>query len=299
MSEKQLDLVIAGAQKAGTTSLNIYLSSHPNISGHSITEFSFFANGNDYKRGFNYAYQTYFEQKENAKLVAKNVTLGLKEETLPRLKAHNPDVKLVYLLREPVSRAYSAYTMAVKDGWMKRPFSELMDILENKKYDDIMYRHFVVHGYYAKQIRTLLKYFPSKNIRLFMFEDLIANPQQVCSAIFHWMELPPVAIQNQVHNPTFKPRSTRLSGLLNNLRSEDNPIKKMVKSVLPYSSFRALSDQIMNLNRSHSRFEEMDSSVYYFLRDHFVKFNDELKETIDQMDTSCLCSYGNASWLKQ
>ena len=39
---KKIDVMIVGAEKSGTTSLKNYLNEHPDVFGHSATEFTFF-----------------------------------------------------------------------------------------------------------------------------------------------------------------------------------------------------------------------------------------------------------------
>lgn len=298
MENKKIELIIVGAQKAGTTSLNNYLRGHPDISGHKAVEFSFFTDQEEYEKGFHNAYNRYFEPKGKNTIVAKNVTITLNEKSLPRLKEHNPNIKLVFLLREPVSRAYSAYTMAVKDGWMIRPFSELKEIIKNEQYDDIMYRHFIGHGLYANQLETLLKYFPSNQIKIYLFEDLKENPKQICDDIFTWLKLPLYEIKEEVHNPTVKPRSQKFGGLLNRIRRNDNPIKRVVKSILPHSTFRDISNMLLNLNKTNKRFPKIDTEVKELLLQHFEENNKVLKRRLNQMEKHCLITYKSNNWLE-
>ena len=50
---KKIDVMIVGAEKSGTTSLKNYLNEHPDVFGHSATEFTFFhTKKNEYNLGF-------------------------------------------------------------------------------------------------------------------------------------------------------------------------------------------------------------------------------------------------------
>lgn len=297
MHDKKLDLIIVGAQKAGTTSLNNYLREHPDVAGHAITEFSFFTDPDEYKMGFEEARKKYFDQKECTALIAKNVTIAFDKTSLPRLKAHNSNVKIVFIMREPVSRAYSAYTMAVKDGWMHRSFSELVQIVQQKQYDDIMYRHFIKHGFYAEQIQSILQYFPANQLRLISFEDFKQFPQQTCNKLFEWLELPNYSINKAVHNPTFQPRSKTMGSILNKLRSNDNPIKRILKFLLPYTLFRALSSRVLKLNKSQKKFDTVDVEVAKSLSGHFEASNLQLQKLIQQLPEGCMLRFDQANWL--
>ena len=292
-----IDLMIVGAQKAGTTSLNNYLKSHPDIAGHNMTEFSFFVNQQEYDQGFEKAFKLCFNFSGENTVIAKNVTISLREDSIRRLKRHNPEIKIIFLLREPVHRAYSAYTMAVKDGWMNRPFSEFNVILQAKDYNDIMYRHFIGHGIYANQLETIFRHFPPRNIRIYLFEDLRKDPQKICDNIFEWLNLSKVSIEKLVHNATFQPRSIWLGAMINKLRQEKNPIKKVVKTVAPYSLFRLIGDKIMSVNQTNRKFDLIDPEIENVLRHHFLPHNRKLLKLINQIDHHCLVTSESETWL--
>lgn len=295
---KKLDLMIVGAQKAGTTSLNNYLRQHSDVCGHEIIEFSFFADGHEYKKGFPEVYSQYFDKKTCIKNVAKNVTLSFNENGLKRLEEHNPDIKIVLILREPVSRVYSAYTMAVKDGWMKRPFSEFNKLIKNKDFQDIMYRHFVGQGKYAEQIDMILKYFPASNLRIYLFEDLKHNPQNVCNDIFRWLNIEDQNITPEIHNPTFQPKSLKFTSFLNNLRSQKNPLKRLLKAILPYNLYRKLGKKVVGLNNSNKKFEPIPYETKEVLLEHFKPLNFEIRNVLEKHNGSdCIVSFSKNNWI--
>ena len=105
----KVDLMIIGAQKAGTTSLKNYLGEHPQILTHGQIEMSYFVNDVEYKAGHATGIEPYFSEAATIGkcIVGKNVAISLHEEAVARLVKHNPDCKIVFVMREPVSRAYS------------------------------------------------------------------------------------------------------------------------------------------------------------------------------------------------
>ena len=294
----KIDLIIIGAQKAGTTSLKNYLRSHPDLAGHPSVELSFFTDLAEYQKGFDSAFNKYFDKKKFKKVIAKNVTISLYEDSLIRLKEHNPDIKIVFLLREPVSRAYSAFTMAVKDGWMQRNFEELINIINGEKYNDIMYRKFIGHSFYAKHLETIFKYFSSENVRLFLFEDLKKNPQFVCDNIFNWLNLQDHQIKEKIYNTTFKPRSIRLAHFINALRRKENYFKKLARKMLPYPLFLNIGNYIINLNRSKHRFAPISDTERQDLMLHFEEPNKELVSLLNKEKyNQCLIMYSRDNWI--
>ena len=96
--------MIIGAQKAGTTSLKNYLGEHPQIVTHPHTECSFFASDDEYNEGFEKGFVRYFGGEKDFQdkvIVGKNVTISFREFALKRLAQHNPNCKIVFILRNP------------------------------------------------------------------------------------------------------------------------------------------------------------------------------------------------------
>jgi len=295
--EAKIDLMIVGAQKAGTTSLNNYLKGHPEVSTHDVIEFSFFTNKEEYSAGFSKAFNKFFPLGSKKVNIAKNVTVSLDEASLPKLKEHNPEMKLVFILREPVARAYSAYTMAIKDGWLDREFSELKNVMDKKDFEDVMFRHFVKHGHYDDQLSMMLEYFPSAQIKVYLFEDLKNNPQAICDEVYKWVGLEPVKIEEEVHNPTFKPKSKKMGKAINWLRKESNPIKRMVRGVLPYSFFTKIGESVVGLNKTNQKFEKIAPEMKLFLDDYFEQKNKSLKSTLESMDEGSFVALSGDNWI--
>lgn len=109
--------IIAGVQKAGTTALSAMLCTHPNISFSKKKEVHFFDNLKRYNLGISEYLHNFHEWDTSG----KGGSLPVYGESTPyylasrdacrRISETIPDVKLVVLLREPVSRAYSEYQM--------------------------------------------------------------------------------------------------------------------------------------------------------------------------------------------
>ena len=111
-------LIIAGVQKGGTTALSALLCSTRNISFSKKKEIHYFDNVKKYSMGIS-EYLRYFNQW-NFTDIDQVYPLAYGESTpfylasrqaCERIYKTIPDVRIVILLREPVSRAYSEYQM--------------------------------------------------------------------------------------------------------------------------------------------------------------------------------------------
>src|SRR6266550_685043 len=101
--------IIAGAPRSGTTWLYELLDRHPDV--HMAKplkpEPKFFLRDDEYAKGLEYYSTKWFEGVEPSKIAGEKSTDYLESSAAAARIAKNlSDVKLIFLLREPVSRAY-------------------------------------------------------------------------------------------------------------------------------------------------------------------------------------------------
>ena len=164
MSNK-VNLMIIGSQKSGTTSLYEYMKQHPNIYFSEVKEVTYFTDDLSYKKGELY-FHSYFKKYVNEKIIASSDVHILPSKEAPiRIKKYNRNMKFIIVLREPVSRAYSAYNYAIKNSWEDSRNSFLDTIgLENDRVRDKKYNlMYFENGKYYKHITYWYKFFPEKN----------------------------------------------------------------------------------------------------------------------------------------
>ena len=112
-------LIIGGATKAGTTSLYFYLADHPEICASNLKETRFFLDA-EYPLPAKYRledgldkYEKYFNhcQKQSLRLEATPDYL-YSPDTPQKIKHSLPNVKMFFILREPIDRLTSWYRFA-------------------------------------------------------------------------------------------------------------------------------------------------------------------------------------------
>lgn len=105
--------VIGGTEKAGTTSVFEYLSAHPQVCASQKKETDFFRH--QYRGDPELdarCYAAYFQHcnaRVPVRMEASPGYLGEAATVAPRMRALIPDVKVLFLLRDPVDRFYSSY----------------------------------------------------------------------------------------------------------------------------------------------------------------------------------------------
>lgn len=200
--------VVLGAQKGGTTALFHYLSQHPDVVPSLQKEIHFFNNDERYARGVDF-YHGFFERRTPARKgkVTLDITpsyLAAAPATAERLSAYDPMLRLVALLRDPVTRAYSAWQMYRKyyvhdsewfDGWVESCRVEgfpagcrkrsarfgrsfLDDAREELKWMEqgqVVEMPFIHQGFYARHLECFLRYFPREQLLVMSSEELKAD----------------------------------------------------------------------------------------------------------------------------
>jgi hypothetical protein len=135
--------IIGGTQKSGTTVLAGYLAHHPNISFAARKELHFFDKTTNYKEGLSH-YLSDFKTNNNTLIMGEATPFYLaSRKACKRIADSFPDVKMIVLLREPASRAYSEYQMKVRRVKEQYYFYGLVE-------------------HYQKRIIHCLKEFPAK-----------------------------------------------------------------------------------------------------------------------------------------
>jgi hypothetical protein len=169
--------LIPGAMKAGTSSLAALLRQHPDIYLPE-REVHFFNVDARYEKGMGH-YETYFEGAAGAQAVGeKTPTYSYQANVPERIARHLPGVKLLWIFREPVSRAYSHYRFFVSMGKERQPFDRVLAREGQGRTTDFTMRY-QDRSVYVTQVERYLQYFAREQMAFLLFEDLLHQPQQV------------------------------------------------------------------------------------------------------------------------
>ena len=196
------NFIIIGAMKAATTSLYTYLKQHPDVFMTSIKEPKFFNNFNkDSKfeiQGKGLVKIKTLEQYQNLFQEAKNeVAIGeaspsyiFDENCHILIKKILPKAKIIAILRQPVDRAYSNFLHAKRADQEEESDFEKAFTEKNKILNDGIKKHYYLEkGFYYKQLKRYYDIFPTKNIKIILFEDLIKNPKKITCEVFKFLNV--------------------------------------------------------------------------------------------------------------
>jgi hypothetical protein len=281
--KNRIDVMIIGAQKAGTTSLLRYFGEHPECVSHPQKEFAFFLDSEEYSKGYDAAYDKYFKSrsaKADSLLIAKSATLYTSENAIRRLHEHNPACEIVIILRNPVERTYSSFLMEKNSGSLKFEFSEIKNIIQHKSGWE--YEVFIDFGIYEKHLRTVLNYFPANQVTVILFDELKENPKAVCKNIFLKLKIdskysPNVKVK---HNVTRKTWSRNYAATVRRMLGKHSYLRKFASVFISTHRFYKYGNAIRDLNKTNERHFPMDADTKVVLHAFFAPFNKELSQLL-------------------
>jgi hypothetical protein len=182
------DFLIIGAQKAGTTALYAYLRWHPEITGPSFKEVSFF--DRHYVRGETW-YRAHLPARPRSRLVGEaSPSYLFHPQAAKRVAALMPDAKLIAVLRNPVDRAFSHYQHEVALGREALSFEDALEAEEERMRGELdrMARNpayfsqawwnytYAARGRYAEQLDRWFEVFDRERMLVLISEEMLGDP---------------------------------------------------------------------------------------------------------------------------
>lgn len=184
----ELDFIGIATSKSATTSISKLLSEHPEICFSIPKELRDFNTYESYR--FNYRinkrslksldwYFKHFSHCQSDKLRGEYSPRYFID---PQAPAHIfnaiPSVKLILSFRNPISRAYSAYQMAINT--IKEEDRGFRYMLDN-------YSEYIEKGMYHKHLCRWLKYFPKEQMHILIFDDFKHNTAEEMKRLYRFL----------------------------------------------------------------------------------------------------------------
>ena len=195
MRTPQLDFLVIGAQKAGTTALWRYLEDNPNLCMPPDKEAPFFSEPAYPRELRAYMRALFKDAPARAKrgTVTPTYMLGVPgvgvAQIADRIHATVPNVQLVAVLRDPVERAFSSHRMAVRDSGERRSFAAAVaaqlepSALELARQGPATTDSYVVAGEYGRILDEYLRRFERAQLHIELTPDLERTPLEVVERV--------------------------------------------------------------------------------------------------------------------
>lgn len=251
------DFFIVGTQKGGTTSLKHYLELHPEVYIHSQKECKFFVRNDLYTNGLPFL-EKYFDSWKNQKVIGLvDPDIMFFEESIERMKKYIDfsTTKFIFILRDPVERAFSHYLMTYRRGLEPLSFEEAIEKEEERLskggFFEKMHYSYVSRGFYLKQIKRFLPYVRKSQMLFLLTEELKKDPVNILKKIFEFLNVSsdfvPPNINIRYHKATV-PRSVTL---LRMMKSKNKIKKAVIRFLIPSSRIRrSIYEFIDKLNQT-------------------------------------------------
>ncbi|MFW6058697.1 MAG: sulfotransferase domain-containing protein [Phycisphaeraceae bacterium] len=240
------NFLIIGAGKAGTTSLYHYLEQHPDIFMCPVKEPRFFIYEQRYAdlladpevaEYFKYRtlaqYEALFDGVRGEQVVGEaSIQYYASVGAAKRIAGTLGSPRMVAILRNPIERAYSSYTMEMVAGRERRSFEQAVeDELNGVNAEHPLGRfHHLERGLYHHHLTAFRARFDQPNLKLYLYEDLKINLPGLLRDLFQFLGV----------DPSFEPDTTikyNSSGVpknaaLNKLTGK-NALTRFVKTCTP------------------------------------------------------------------
>lgn len=205
------DFIIAGAPRCGTTWLYEILSAHPQIqmAVPRQPEPKFFLKDDLYEKGMDWYLSTYFSGKDRSVKIFGEKTTNYLEggiKVAERIREHLPKVRLVFVFRNPIDRAYSNYRWSKMNGFETLSFKEAVKTEEERvrnlspELQRIQPYSYLSRSVYAGHLKAFMDCFPKDQLHFIKYEDMISGPQPVLNKLCKYIGVEPFKNTITDHN---------------------------------------------------------------------------------------------------
>ena len=290
------NLFVVGAPKCGTTSLYAYLRQHPKIflADPKEPNHFVFSSNNPYgwQKSHPYwnldAYLTLFQAADNAHVVGEASTCYSLMPHVPRaIRAHNPDAKILAVLREPVQRAWSMYLywhqfnpacahISIDDFRQRFLADDLMTSHERQQAARVKWLRGA--GMYWENLQHFYREFPANQIYLLQYDEFVQQPQASLKKICDFLEVDNFEFETGFReNRTAVPKFRKLYNFVN--LDVDNPVRRLAKQVLgrvlPVKKLRDLANRaLLSFETSKLLPESLVAELSSYYRDDLKRLMD-------------------------
>ncbi|XP_024082016.1 heparan sulfate glucosamine 3-O-sulfotransferase 3B1 isoform X2 [Cimex lectularius] len=170
------DALVIGVKKSGTRALLEFLRLHPDVRA-AGSEVHFF--DRYYLKGFNWYRKKMPPTLDGQVTMEKTPSYFVTKEVPLRVKKMNPKMKLLVVVRDPVTRAISDYTQAASKKKNRNSLQEFecLAFVKDSGFSIVDTTWGPVRiGVYAKHLLKWLKHFPLSQMLFVSGERLIADP---------------------------------------------------------------------------------------------------------------------------
>lgn len=204
----KVSFIVVGAQKGGTSALHYFLKQNPGIALPRVKETDFFSY--HYHTDYRFYHRKFHPFMGERMMGEVSPSYMLEHEVVSvRIKAYNSEMKLIFILKNPVERAYSQYKMHLNKYGIKYSFEECLEIAKNNNGKDIIFdpksglstktlESYFEFGHYSRQIQSFQSHFPAHQMLFLRTEELLENHDVTLNRVFDFLGVPQVQVPAKI-----------------------------------------------------------------------------------------------------
>lgn len=194
-ADPKVGFLIVGTQKGGTTAMAAYLARHPQVFIPPVKEVHFFDNEeHNWQQPDWSLYHDYFRDASPSQLwgEATPITMWWRP-AIERLWIYNKRIRVIVILRNPITRAYSHWNMERQRGAEKLDFLEALQREEERCRSALPLQHrvfsYINRGFYCQQLREIWRCFSREQVLVLRQEQLAEQPEATLATVQHFLGL--------------------------------------------------------------------------------------------------------------
>lgn len=248
------NVLIIGAAKSGTSSLHAYLAEHPRAHMSRPKELRFFSDPACPQRLELYA--SFFDGR--AAVRGESSPTYTMDPLIPgvpeRIHSAVPDVKLIYLVRDPVDRVTAMYAERhAQAPWITSPTQALRDLTDS-------HNPYMAPGRYATQLERYLSVFDGDRVLVVDQADLLDRRRDTLRRVFRFLEL-----DDDFWSPRFEllqnTRANKVRWSPTGLRLADSRAAVALRHMIPGRTRAALIRPVKRMTTSRLRVPAFDDEL--------------------------------------
>lgn len=248
-SNFKVDFFCVGVAKAGTTTLHDLLSLQDNISLPVRKETNYFSFGMSGKPTFTgpldnssvneptiTSFEEYvndFEPKQGG-LIGEICPSYALDGAAANIYAHNPEAKIIILLREPIGRAFSNYQHLVRDGREHDSFEQALAAEADRLSQGWeWFWGLKRNSLYFDFVQEYMGTFGKENVKVMFFEDFVKDQEKYVKEVMEFIGLDPATAKHEEFNSN---KSGVVSGkwkLLHKILLSEGILNSALRVILP------------------------------------------------------------------
>jgi len=257
------NFLVVGGARCGSTALCTFLGRHPDVFVTPVKEPTFFVfdgrppaftgPGDD---GLNRMvctdwddYEALFADAGDCAAVGEGSVFYLhRPEVLPRIDHDLPGVKTIAILRDPVERAFSAFSQMVREG--REPETDFLRAVEQEDERQAAGWEWIWEytggSRYADRVERLLDVFGRDRVLLLRYDEFEADQDRVLASTFDYLGVDPhvdVGAAERI-NASGRPRSRRLQAFL----TKPSRLKDRLRPIVPDTLWQTTYWKLQNRN---------------------------------------------------